>query len=151
MVSETTRHPGLGLRALEIREGRGRRWLALIARDAIGGDRAEPPGAGGIALRRITPDMREHETWKSGNERTPNCEVRLPCSLKKQYNHRNDIGTKQWRLDDRCRCTSMRQSTPLADKIRYLLAPRAFRKEDTKVERVGHGQGRLWRQRSHCL
>ena len=42
----------------------------------------------------------------------------------------------------------MRKSTPLAGKIHYLLVPRAFGKKDTKVERVGHGQGRLWRQRS---
>ena len=31
----------------------------------------------------------------------------------------------------------MTQSTPLAGKIRYLLAPRPFIKEDTKVERIG--------------
>ena len=44
--------------------------------------------------------------------------------------------------------TSMRKSTPLVGKTRYLylLAPHAFRKEYTKVEKFGHGQGRLWRR-----
>ena len=41
----------------------------------------------------------------------------------------------------------MTQSAPLTGNIRYLPAPHSFRKEDTKVERVGHGQGRIGRQR----
>ena len=45
----------------------------------------------------------------------------------------------------------MTQSVPLAGNIRYLPAPRPFSKEDTKVERVGHGQGRLGRRISPCL
>ena len=41
----------------------------------------------------------------------------------------------------------MTQSAPLSCSVRYLPAPRPFSKEDTKVERVGHGQGRLGRRR----
>ena len=40
----------------------------------------------------------------------------------------------------------MTQSTPLDGNIRYLPAPCPYSKEDTKVERVGHGQGRLGRR-----
>ena len=59
------------------------------------------------------------------------------------YNHQNDIGTNHCHLNDRSSRKNVRQSTPLAGKMRYLLAPRAFGKEDTTVERVGHDQGRL--------
>ena len=36
------------------------------------------------------------------------------------YNHRNAIGTNQWRLDDRCPCANMIQSAPLAGKYTLL-------------------------------
>ena len=67
------------------------------------------------------------------------------------YNHQNAIGTNQWHLDDRCSRANMIQSAPLAGNIRYLPAPRPYRKEDTTVERVGHGQRRLGRRRSPRL
>ena len=67
------------------------------------------------------------------------------------FNHRNAIGSNQWRLDDRCPCTNTRQSTLLGGKMCYLMVRRPHRKEDTEVERVGHGQGRLWRRRSRRL
>ena len=50
-------------------------------------------------------------------------------------------------LNDHCPCKNVRQLMSLADKIRYLLAPRPCKKEDTTVERVDHGQGRLGRQK----
>ena len=45
----------------------------------------------------------------------------------------------------------MTQSAPLVGNIRYLPAFRPFRKGDTKVERVGHGQERIERRRPPCL
>ena len=57
----------------------------------------------------------------------------------------------QYCLYNRSPCKSVRQSTPLASKIRYLLVPCPFRKENTKVGRVGHGPGNVGRQTSPRL
>ena len=67
------------------------------------------------------------------------------------HNHRNAIGTNQWRLDDHCPCTNMRQSTPLASKMCYLLVRWLRKKEDTEVERASHDQGHLGRRISPCF
>ena len=44
------------------------------------------------------------------------------------YNDWNAIGTNQWRLDDCCPCRNMRQSTPLAGKMCYLLVRRPHKR-----------------------
>ena len=41
----------------------------------------------------------------------------------------------------------MTESAPVAGNIRYLPARCPSSKEDTQVEKIGHGQGRLGRQR----